>query len=82
MRCNMCFKDKPNLQPPLPKFPVGVCKGCFYEIDRVVGFLLHYGFPVVAQGTLPETPPTPPKTPKSPKSNSKGSFGHPSSPTT
>lgn len=49
-RCDMCFKEKPGLQPPMPKFPSKVCKGCFYEIDRVVGFLQHYGF--VLQGTL------------------------------
>jgi len=67
MRCNLCFKEKTGLQPPLPKFPAVVCKGCFYEIDRVVGFLEHYGCKVGIQAGLPESPPSPPKTPKRPK---------------
>jgi len=53
-RCDMCFKEKASLQPPMPKFPGKVCKGCFYEIDRVVGFLDHYGFTVVGQTAFPE----------------------------
>ena len=34
----MCFKVK-VLTPAQPGMSVSVCKGCFYEIDRVVGFL-------------------------------------------
>ena len=73
MRCNMCFKDKGSLQPPLPKFPAAVCKGCYYEIDRVTGFLMHYGWAISqgltiegvqisAETAVPgnETPPKPP----------------------
>ncbi|MBA7708665.1 hypothetical protein ES703_117568 [subsurface metagenome] len=48
-RCDMCFKEKASLQPPIPKFPAKVCKGCFYEIDRVVGFLEHYGVGLTIQ---------------------------------
>ncbi|MBA7714513.1 hypothetical protein ES703_123538 [subsurface metagenome] len=49
LRCDMCFKEKASLQPPMPKFPGKVCKGCFYEIDRVVGFLEHYGVGLTIQ---------------------------------
>ncbi len=49
-RCDMCFKEKIGLVPPIPRLDAKVCKGCFYEIDRVVGFLEHYGF--VLQGIL------------------------------
>ncbi|MBA7715234.1 hypothetical protein ES703_124275 [subsurface metagenome] len=52
MRCDFCFKEKAGTQPPLPKVAAKVCKGCFYEIDRVVGFLEHYGCQVMTQGTL------------------------------
>lgn len=48
-RCDLCFKDKGQLQQPIPKLPARVCKGCFYEIDRVIGFLEHYGFAVTGQ---------------------------------
>ena len=66
MRCDMCFKEKPSLQPPLPKFVAMVCKGCFYEIDRVVGFLAHYGVTtVMIEPALPFKPPKPPKEQKS-----------------
>jgi len=64
-RCDMCFKEKPSLQPPLPKFPAAVCKGCYYEIDRVVGFLIHYGLALMSQAELPFKPPKPPKRRKS-----------------
>ena len=37
-RCEMCFKVK-VLTAVQPGMAVQVCKGCFYEIDRVVGFL-------------------------------------------
>jgi len=73
MRCNLCFKEKPNLAQPIPKFPAVVCKGCFYEIDRVIGFLAHYGCGI--QMGTPETPPTPPKARKSPASKSGGKIG-------
>lgn len=53
-RCEFCFKEKGSLQAPIRNFPAQVCKGCFYEIDRVVGFLAHYGFAVGGQISLPE----------------------------
>jgi len=37
-RCQMCFKVK-LLVPAMEGLAVQVCKGCFYEIDRVVGFI-------------------------------------------
>lgn len=37
-RCQMCFKVK-VLTPAQQGLAIQVCKGCFYEIDRVVGFL-------------------------------------------
>ena len=58
-RCDMCFKEKPSLAQPLPKSPSVVCKGCFYEIDRVIGFLMHYGAAILVQGEL--APLNPPK---------------------
>lgn len=38
MRCQMCFKDKP-VTPVLPGSLAQVCRGCFVEVDRVLGFL-------------------------------------------
>ena len=60
-RCDFCFKEKSPLQNALPKMPGNVCKGCFYEIDRVVGFLMHYGVSLITQGQLAIKPPKPPK---------------------
>lgn len=70
-RCDLCFKEKIQLQPPIQKFPAKVCKGCFYDIDKIVGFLEHYGFEVHGQMALPlkrksrpskqETEPIPPE---------------------
>jgi len=64
-RCDMCFKEKTPIQPPVKGLPAGVCKGCYYEIDRVIGFLAHYGFGVSGQGALPIKPPKPPKATRS-----------------
>lgn len=73
MRCTLCFKEKPNLVPPIPKFPAVVCKGCFYDIDRIIGYLMHYGCSILTQGQMPFKPPKPPKKePKAPKSKSEG----------
>lgn len=52
-RCDLCFKEKGQLQPVMPKSPAKVCKGCFYEIDRIIGFLEHYGANLQIQGDLP-----------------------------
>jgi len=52
-RCDLCFKDKSPLQPPFPKCPAKVCKACFYEIDRILGFFEHYGFTLIGQAALP-----------------------------
>ncbi len=38
MRCQMCFKDK-LVQPVLQGSQAVVCKGCWFEVDRVLGFL-------------------------------------------
>jgi hypothetical protein len=56
-RCDFCFKDKSLLQPIFPKCPAKVCKACFYEIDRVIGFAEHYGLNLLSQGYLPEAKP-------------------------
>jgi len=69
-RCGMCFKDK-ELVRPTPRSANVVCKGCFFEIDRVVGYMesLGMGF----QYTLSELEePTGGKPPKPPKSSRKG----------
>lgn len=44
-RCGMCFKDK-DLTRVSPKTGNIVCKGCWYEIDRVVGYMesIDYSF--------------------------------------
>jgi len=73
-RCNLCFKEKTSLQPPIRKFPAEVCKGCFYEIDRVIGFLEHYGFMVEGQTAFPQ-----PKKRTKPKSRAVKSETSPSS---
>jgi len=50
MRCKMCFKEKSGLQP-LRIDGRGtdnhVCKGCYYEIDKIIGFLEESGLSVV-----------------------------------
>lgn len=71
-RCDMCFKEKTPVQRPVKGLPSEVCKGCFYEIDRVIGFLEHYGFTVVGQAALALKPPKPPrKSTKKPQTDEK-----------
>lgn len=41
-RCNLCFREKQELKPFHPNVTDQVCKSCWYELDRVVGFLEHY----------------------------------------
>jgi len=70
-RCDLCFKEKSPLQPVLPKCEARVCKGCYYDIDRIIGFLEHYKVKVMSY--QPElSPPKPPKTSKPTKSKSEG----------
>lgn len=54
-RCDYCFREKGALQSPIPGSlnNAQVCKGCSYEIDKVIGFLAHYGW------MLGDNPPTP-----------------------
>lgn len=73
-RCDLCFKEKSPLQAPLPKVPSLVCKGCFYEIDRIIGYLLHYGCQIMTQGQLAVKPPKPPKSLKSKSEGDKKGF--------
>lgn len=63
----MCFKDKENLQP----VRIGsrgtdqhVCRGCWYEIDKIIGFLSECTIEmswasdqkdIIKDNTLPET---------------------------
>ncbi len=68
--CDFCFRDKSPLQPIYPRTPVNVCKACFFQIDRVVGFLRHSGIALVAQSELSvagKELPKPPKVPKAPR---------------
>jgi len=51
-RCDLCFKEKSPLQKVLPKMQAEVCKGCFYDIDRIIGFLAHYGGSILVQGEM------------------------------
>jgi len=49
MRCHMCFKDKDNLVILRTKGKATgrkVCKGCWYELDKVLGFLAMSGINV------------------------------------
>jgi len=69
-RCDLCFKEKAGLQPPLPKCEAKVCKGCFYDVDRIVGFLEHYGVTFIQQAFFPIQ-----KTTKSKKKGLKHSEG-------
>jgi len=56
-RCDLCFKEKGQLQPVAPKCDARVCKGCWYDVDRIVGFLEHYGIGILVQGALDLTKP-------------------------
>ena len=57
----MCFKDKP-LVPVAPDVSTKVCKGCWYEIDRVQGFLEMSGQYIMdvdaATGEITPLPPS------------------------
>jgi len=74
-RCDFCFKVKTPLEPPIRGIQARVCKGCFYDIDRVLGFLEHYGFTQIGQAAMPFKPPKPPKTTKSKSSQIKKETG-------
>lgn len=67
-RCSMCFKDKGGLMPPTQGMDgAPVCKGCFYEIDRVAGFLAYHGWglmKLLPTPTVAVNPPTPQKQPE------------------
>lgn len=75
-RCAMCFKLK-EVVPPLPGVnheEHGVCKSCYYDIDRIAGFLerelgagIQLGLTTVFEShSEAATPSTkPPKTPRS-----------------
>ena len=41
-RCFMCFKSK-SIIALTRGLPPTVCKGCWYEIDRTIGFLAFHG---------------------------------------
>ena len=38
-RCTMCFQDKTGVSPPYPGISIGVCRGCYLQLDRVLGWL-------------------------------------------
>ena len=48
-QCDFCFRPKSPLQSPHPGLSCKVCKACIFQIERVVGFLNHYGAAVVVQ---------------------------------
>jgi hypothetical protein len=41
-RCPMCFQEKPLTPPAVPGLPEQ-CKGCFYKIDQLLGYLAFQG---------------------------------------
>jgi len=45
-RCYMCFKSKQLVRLADFLQPT-VCKGCWYEIDKTIGFLVFHGHEVV-----------------------------------
>lgn len=55
-RCFLCFKARDTVRIR-PGMSAQVCKACFYEIDRVIGFLEHYGCQMVGPlGASVKTP--------------------------
>lgn len=44
-RCGLCFQDKPRLEVVLPR-SAAICRACFHEVDRVLGWLQHEGYGV------------------------------------
>ena len=60
-QCDFCFRDKHPLQPADPHISAQVCKGCAYEIAKVIGFIRHSGGTITSQRELgiDDTPPPP-----------------------
>lgn len=54
----MCFKAK-DLVPAVQGTTVAlVCKGCWYDVDRIVGYLEFYGLRMTAIPAITPQPPT------------------------
>lgn len=49
-RCPMCFQEKP-LVPGAVKGMPEQCKGCFFKIDQILGYLAFYGVTTIPDGT-------------------------------
>ena len=49
-RCPMCFQEKPLIPGAVSSMPEQ-CKGCFFKIDQILGYLAFYGVT-----TVPEKP--------------------------
>jgi len=49
-RCPMCFQEKPLGPPAVPGLPEQ-CKGCFYKIDQLLGYLAFQGVVTCQDGS-------------------------------
>ncbi len=68
MICKMCFKSKDTLVPidvDGEQLDAKICKGCFYEIDKIRGWFELRGVTLTrsldSQNEVSSTPPNPPK---------------------
>lgn len=41
-RCPMCFQEKPLVPVAVKELP-DQCKGCFFKIDQILGYLAFHG---------------------------------------
>ncbi|MBA7589698.1 hypothetical protein ES708_31787 [subsurface metagenome] len=57
-RCSMCFQEKPLVPPAVPGLPEQ-CKGCFYKIDQLLGYLAFHGVETMIAVALDDDPESP-----------------------
>ncbi|MBA7701093.1 hypothetical protein ES703_109824 [subsurface metagenome] len=56
MRCPLCFQVKPLIPAPVKGLP-DMCKGCFYKLDQMIGYLNFYGCNIQLPLFPPKKPP-------------------------
>lgn len=74
----MCFKAKDLIPAVKGATTALVCKGCWYDVDRIVGYLEFYGLTMTAVPAI--TPPTPPTTTRRRSKAQDGVVGPPHDP--
>jgi len=72
MICRMCFKTRDTLtemEVDGHKLEAKVCKGCYYEITKITGWLSLHGVSqhLDSKNDISGTPPDPPKNKKATK---------------